>query len=213
MIYDETEGRDLEEKTEKEEGKKEVRKGLFSFLEGDRAVSIIVLIGLLGIALIFLSNALHPQSTEPDPNKKESSISDRPYAEEYREAITEELGNMLASIQGVGRTRVMVTLDGTMQNIYATDTDQNGRESTRKSGTDENADKQNTEKRSCIVVRRKDGSEEALTVGQLMPAIKGVLVVCDGGGDGAVCERIKEAVSAALSISKSRICVSRLSEQ
>ena len=107
----------------------------------------------------------------------------------------------------------MVTIDKTLQNIYATDTDQNGRETTRQNGYDENTDKQNTEKRSCIVIKNKDGSEQALTVGQMMPQVKGVLIVCDGGDDEAVRQRVIDAVSAALDISKTHICVSTMAHQ
>lgn len=187
-------------------------KGMLSkLLSSDRAVSIIIIAGLAGIALIFLSNALKPrESADSSAQSTESITASLP--EDYRAEITEELGNMLASMDGVGRTKVMVTIDKTQQNIYATDTDHNGRETTRTNGTDENADKQNTEKRSCIIVRKKDGSEQALTVGQLMPQIKGVLIICDGGDNEDVRQRIVDAVSAALDINKTHICVSKLAQ-
>ena len=72
------------------------------------------------------------------------------------------------------------------------------------------ADKQSNEKQSCIVIRQNDGSEKALTVGQLMPKIKGVLIVCEGGDDSEICERLSEAVSAALDVNKTHICVTKM---
>ena len=117
---------------------------------------------------------------------------------------------MLASMEGVGRTKIMVTLSGTVKNVYATNTDINDRETSRRTEADENADKQNTEKKNCILIKQKDGSEKALTVGQLLPEVKGVLVICDGGDSGEVKQKIKEAVSAALNIPQSHICVNKL---
>ena len=203
----------MEEESEGKKGRSE-EKGLISkLLSSDRAVAVIVIAGLAGIALIFLSNALKPREIQDSSSQDVTTGQAEVIPEDYRNAVTEELGNMLASIEGVGRTKVMVTIDKTLQNIYATDTDQNGRETTRQNGYDENTDKQNTEKRSCIVIKNKDGSEQALTVGQMMPQVKGVLIVCDGGDDEAVRQRVIDAVSAALDISKSHICVSTMAHQ
>ncbi len=203
----------MEEESEGKKGRSE-EKGLISkLLSSDRAVAVIVIAGLAGIALIFLSNALKPREIQDSSSQDVTTGQAEVIPEDYRNAVTEELGNMLASIEGVGRTKVMVTIDKTLQNIYATDTDQNGRETTRQNGYDENTDKQNTEKRSCIVIKNKDGSEQALTVGQMMPQVKGVLIVCDGGDDEAVRQRVIDAVSAALDISKTHICVSTMAHQ
>lgn len=195
-----------------EQSEAKVSKGIIlNLLSNDRALGIIVILGLLGIFLIFISTYIKPTSAASAEVEEESEIISASELEEYRNNISEELGNMLASMDGVGRTKVMVTLDGTVRNVYATDVDVNGRETSRKNGSDENADKQSTEKKSCIVIRQKDGSEKALTIGQLMPQIKGVLVVCDGGDDKATRENIIAAVSAALDISETHICVSKLS--
>ncbi len=179
-------------------------------LNNDRFLSIIVMIGILGIALIFISSYLAPKSVDDS----EDDYSDEPLqttaAEQYRAEITEELGNMLASMDGVGRTKVMVTLSSTVRELYAADTDINDKQSSKKNNENENADQQNTEKKKYTIIRSRDGSEKALSIGQLVPEIKGVLVICDGGDDEEVQNNIIEAVSAALDISKSHICVSRL---
>lgn len=179
-------------------------------LGNDRALTIIVIVGLVGIGLIFISSYIRPPAKESAAAAGESSGAEESALEQYRSSITEELGNMLASMDGVGRTKIMITLDGGVRNIYATDTDINGRETSRKNGDDENADKQNKEKHSCILVRNKDGTESALTVGKMMPSVKGVLIVCEGGDDEGIIKRVREAVSAALDISQSHICVSKL---
>ena len=201
--------------TENEDIKKEKKpKGILSAITGnERTLGMIVILGLVGIFLIFISSYINPDTasgTDTDENREDSTPTSTEL-ESYRSSISEELGNMLASMDGVGKTKVMVTLEGTVRNVYATDVDVNGRETSRKNGENEDADKQNTEKKSCIVIRQNDGSEKALTIGQLMPQIKGVLVVCEGGDDDFTKERIIDAVSAALDISETHICVSKLS--
>ncbi len=180
------------------------------FLPGDRVLAIIVILGLIGILLIFISTYIKPSSYGSRAETEESEELTADELEKYRSALSEELGNMLASMNGVGRTKVMITIGGTARNVYATDTDVNGRETSRKSGDDENGDRQSNEKKTCIVIRQRDGSEKALSVGQLMPEIKGVLVVCDGGDDEDVRKRVTDAVKAALDIGDRHICVTKL---
>lgn len=189
------------------------RENYFSrLMKNDSFVKAIIALGIIGIILIFMSNSFRlaaPSSAQT--NIEESSdISREVFA--YQQRLSEELGNMLASMEGVGRTKVMLTMDKGVQNVYASNNDIREQETSRKSGNDENADKQNTEKTSCIIIKQKDGSEKALTVGQIMPKVKGVLIVCDGGADETVKQNISKAVSAILGIAEKNICVTKLEE-
>ena len=196
-----------EEAVAKDEGKDENM--MQRFLNKEGILKIIVFIGIAGIALIF-GSSLFTQSRTQDNTTAEVSVPDTESATGYKQELCDELGYMLASIDGAGKTKVMVTLDGTVRNIYATDNDIKQNESSQKTGSGENTTKQNDEKKTCIVVRMGDGSEQALTIGQLMPSVKGVLVVCQGGGSEEVRSRIKQAVSAALGIKESHICVLKM---
>ncbi|MBQ9460791.1 MAG: hypothetical protein IJU51_02575 [Clostridia bacterium] len=170
----------------------------------DAMVKIVVIIGILGVGLIFFSSMMKGQG---DENESSPPVTDQMQSmEEYRVKLTQELGNMVASIEGAGRTKLMVTIDSTVRSVYAADEDISGRQSKKSDDTDD----QNSEKRTCIVIRRKDGSEEALTVSQTMPKVRGVLVVCEGGGNDKVSAQIKSAIAAALNISESHICVSKM---
>lgn len=170
----------------------------------DAMVKIVVIIGILGVGLIFFSSMMKGQG---DENESSPPVTDQMQSmEEYRVKLTQELGNMVASIEGAGRTKLMVTIDSTVRSVYAADEDISGRQSKKSDDTND----QNSEKRTCIVIRRKDGSEEALTVSQTMPKVRGVLVVCEGGGNDKVSAQIKSAIAAALNISESHICVSKM---
>lgn len=56
-------------------------------------------------------------------------------------------------------------------------------------------------------MKGSDGSEQALAVTEIQPVVKGVVVVCDGGGNPAVQQSVTEAVTTALDISSVRVCV------
>ena len=47
---------------------------------------------------------------------------------------------------------------------------------------------------------------------QLEPTVKGVVVVCEGGDDIGVQQRVIDAVTVALDISSSKVCVTKLEE-
>lgn len=185
-------------------------RAFMGLIKKENAVRLIVIIGIAGIGLIFLSSMFGKKSdsTKSDENSQASVVDD---VSAYREKLCEELGNMIASIEGAGRTKVMITIDGTTRKLYATDNDIQQKENLQKNSTAENNDRQNIEKRSCIVIRSGNGTEQALVIGELMPNIKGVLIVCDGGGNEDVCERIKKAVSAALNIPSSHISIVKMS--
>ena len=45
-----------------------------------------------------------------------------------------------------------------------------------------------------------------------LPEVRGVLVLCEGGGDPVTVERVSDAVTKALDISSAKICIAKLSE-
>ena len=183
---------------------------LGTLIKREGAVKLIVFLGAAGIGLILISS-LFGGGGKSREEGAEDSISDYRTALEYKQELCDELGNMVASIEGAGNTKVMVTLDGTVRSIYATDNDIKSTGTGRNTGGTEESTAQNDEKKKCIVMRRSDGSEQALTIGQLMPKVSGVLVVCQGGDRSSVKKSITSAVSAALAIDPSQICVSKMS--
>ena len=178
-----------------------------SVLKKDRLLKLVIAAGIIGVALIFIPSLFTGQKNAATQTAFAAQPCETELTEKYRERLSAELGNMVASIEGAGKTKLMLTLDGTVKNIYASDRDIQHKGSAQSSG----GDVLDNEKRSCIVVRTGSGTEQALTVGQTMPAVRGVLIVCEGGGSREVAERIRSAVSAALNISSSRVCVLKMS--
>ncbi len=54
--------------------------------------------------------------------------------------------------------------------------------------------------------------DSATKTKEIQPRIRGVLVVCEGGDEPLVVERVTEAVCKALNISTAKVCVTKLSE-
>lgn len=152
--------------------------------------------GIAGITLIFLSSLFSGQGqTEEIPASTGQQVIS---AQDYAFSLQEELSALISQIEGAGEAQVLVTLERSAEQVYATE----GRSSARaESGGS------NEEETTYFSVRGSDGSEQALPVTEVQPVIRGVVIVCPGGGNPAVAERITRAVTTALDLSSARVCV------
>ena len=192
-----------------EENKKQTSgmKKLFSGLGGERGKNIIIIAGLLGIALIFLSSFIKPASQ--DQKEQEESITIT--AEEYTHQLEQNLTEVISSIQGAGPSKVMVTLENGVQTQYATEEKNNSEASQEKDSNGETTRSQQSgdSEITYITVRDENGAERALEITEIQPTVKGMVVVCSGGEDPVVQQRVIDAVTTALNISSKRVCVTR----
>lgn len=194
----------MEEQTAKRWKIKELTAKLWG---SDLKIRIIVIIGILGIAFIFLSGLFDSGKGTADAG----AVKEIP-TEEYVEKLEKRIHSIVTNIDGVGTAKVMITLENTVEYVY---------ESEKKETTDLSKDYQDgeTEKeqarndyeRSVILVDGKNG-REALLKTTVEPKVKGVVVVCRGGENVAVEKRVVDAVTTALAISSNRVCVAKLSE-
>ena len=169
------------------------KRGLF-FKAPDRWKNLIIIGGLIGIALIFLSSYF-PSGSGGSGSAEETL--DKISAQEYTSQLEENLIQIISHIDGAGEAKVMITLKTGVETKYATQE----KSSTESSGTSEI---------SYITVRDANGSERALAVTEVQPTVKGVVVVCPGGEEPVVQQRIISAVTTALDISSKRVFVTRL---
>lgn len=169
-------------------------------LKKDKVRNIVIIIGIIGIVFIFISNLISKDSENIDSDINELNTINSYNTESYERQIEEQLEEIISSIDGAGRVKVMATLDRTSQIVYATE---------EKYNTDN--EKQSGET-AYVIIKKSDGTESAIKVTEIQPKIKGVIVVCEGGEDSVVQERIVKAVTTVLDISSSKVCVTKISE-
>ncbi len=158
-------------------------------------VKLITFIGLLAMLLIFLSEVIPKSSTGKAAAESEQS---RDMSGDYVSGMEERLGKLLSEIKGVGRAEIILSVEGSEEYVYAEELE-----------TEANT-KDNTQAESYknkVLVVERSGGDEALVKKVLSPKFNGALVVCEGGYDQAVRERVIKAVSAALDLPTSKICV------
>ncbi len=157
------------------------------WMAGKKGARWLMILGGLGVALILFSEWT-PQET----------VSAQQRTEEYTAYLEERLVDTVRNIDGVGSCQVMLSLESGVRYVYATEDrqDNNYRQDGEKLDTSENS------QQSVIVV-----DDKGLLVTEILPIVQGVVVVCEGGNDISVQERIIKAVATVLRISEKRVCV------
>ena len=111
------------------------------------------------------------------------------------QALEQRIAALLRQVEGVGACRVMVTLESGRQAVYAADT-----------VSAVEADGSTSFSEQYLTVDTDTGPA-GLLLTHLQPTVKGVAVVCDGGGTPAIQKRVIQVVSTAFHISERRVCV------
>ncbi len=176
-------------------------KNITEWLHGNTGRKIVLAVGVVGIALIALSELL------PSGTTAETSVMS---AELFVQQTEERLCTLVSRIEGAGECEVLVTLENGVEYVYATEQRHN---SDRREDTDDSASRltqSDGSESSVIVVETGDG-REGLLVTEIQPTIRGVVVVCEGGDREEVRQRIIEAVTVAMDLSAKRVCVTKLS--
>ena len=152
-------------------------------LQKQNRTQLAIILGVAAMLLILFSE-LFSTPAKPAANAGSSAAVSETV---YREQLETQLKELIEQLDGAGKTVVMVTLESGEETIYAVDT--------------QSGQMQNQETHVLL----EDGS--ALEETTYLPAVCGVAVVWDGGGDVRVAARITELVRALLDLSANRICV------
>ena len=142
------------------------RKRLKALTEKGWTIRLMIIAGVVGIALIFFSSLDLGGIT----GKQDDAFSVNAYSEE----LESDLEEVITHIQGAGKTKVLLTMENSVEYVYL-------RDSTTKTK-------------------------------EVAPLIRGVLVLCEGGDEPVVVERVTEAVTKALDLSAAKVCITKLSE-
>ena len=151
----------------------------------------IVIIGfVVGIALLAVGSlAFGEGNGEKSANNESTSQSAISFAE-YKDSVIREIEEACLKVRGVNTAHAVVFFDGAGESIYAQNT-QSG----------------NTQKNEYVIIGSGSGSH-ALYLGESLPQISGIGVVCDTGGSDSVKNEIAALLSAAYGLPLTRVYVS-----
>lgn len=177
--------------------------GIFGIFKSEKAGRIIFIVGIAGILLIFLSTYIKdkPKETKTDSVSSQST-------EAYSEMLETKLSAIVSDITASPNVRVLVTLESGTEYVYANEINQDTNKTEDVTASDDRKVQQkDSTQQKYIIVQSPEGGEIALLVTELAPKVKGVVVVCDGGNNPAVAEKVSDAITTVLNIPSKRVCV------
>ena len=153
-----------------------------------KRINLLLVSGLAGMLLLCMSEWLPAgQSTQNAAQSSQQSQT----AAEYEQQLETRLAALIRAMDGAGETVVMVTLDCGEETTYAADT--------RTEKTSEDTRSSAASQRTHLLVQ----SVQA-------PQVRGVAVLCQGGGNAGTQRRITELVSALTGVGASHITVNKM---
>ncbi|MBR5826523.1 MAG: hypothetical protein IKY78_05505 [Clostridia bacterium] len=155
---------------------------LLEKLKSDKKIALIILVGFVGMILILFS---------PDDNKIEKNSNDYDRVNFNSDNIQSEVESMIESIKGAGKTKVYITYESDSEHVYAMN-------------VDEKSDGTELHYKSEYIIT---DDETGLILKVIYPKVRGVAVICEGGGDPLVKEKIYSVISALFDISTNKISV------
>ena len=159
---------------------------------------VLVLFAAGLVALLF--SELGQSREEKIP--QETTTLQKATAQEYVQSLEERITSIISSIDGAGSTRVMITLESGSEDVYLHNYDY---------GEDVDEDGAgNREVKNEYVVIDNSGEENGIVIRVEEPKIRGVAVVCEGGGNDYVKVQIISTVTALLDISSARVSVAKM---
>ena len=131
-----------------------------------------------------------------------TTVTAKSSEEEYAAELEERLTLLISRIEGVGEATVMITLESSVEDVYLHNFDYG--ENVDSSG------KNSVERKDEYVIIDGSSGEQGIVVRRAEPKVRGVAVVCEGGGSEQVRVQIVDAVTALLDISSARVSVAKM---
>lgn len=147
----------------------------------------------LGLILVMLSIVYENSGDTAKETSYTAELS------EYSEELSESLKNAVCGIVGSDDVRVMITFESTFESVYYSDAVVN--EAVTADKTDRKSEKQ------LVLTGNMGENQSPVVVKKLSPKPSGAIIVCKGGNDAEIKNRVTELASCALNISKNKIYV------
>ena len=121
-------------------------------------------------------------------------VSAKTDSSEYVHALEQELEELLGTVSGVGKVKVMITLQNMGEDIL-----------------DKNMDSDENGYSSATVLYDCGDYEAPYVIRKDTPQIQGVVVVCEGGSDSIVISKISDVIMSLFPIEMHKITVVKMS--
>ncbi|MCX8129023.1 MAG: stage III sporulation protein AG [Clostridia bacterium] len=178
-----------------------------------RVVENSVIVIIIGIIIVIAGSTLFDgkKDEEPKPIKNEDSsaqeVSKIIDASDSTE-IEKRVEKVLSQINGAGKVTVLVTYASGKELVPATDVKKTGNDTAEKDngGGTRNINQSDFESRLAYE-EEQGGSKKPIIIKEILPEVKGVVVVADGASDPRVKDDLSKAVRVLMDVPSHKIQV------
>ena len=177
--------------------------------------------------LYFLLAAIGVVLLLPTGTKKTSEETEQPQETSARpagdaglsvqEEMEQRLCDALSQMDGVGAVHVVVTLESTGKKIVEKDVPTRSTTEENKKGEETGSVTSSSQDEATVYEKTQNGAETPYVVSEEYPAVRGVLVIAEGGGNPVTIQEIQEAVMALFQVGANKIkvvkCVEKLEQE
>lgn len=171
----------------------------------------LILLGAIGVFLLLAGGLFDDYSarqhaetpSETAKNSQAAVIQNR----SYEDALEAKLSNLLSQVSGAGAVSVSITLENSSTQEHEKNVVKESKtiqEKDTSGGTRVTTETKDTEQ---VLLSKENGMDKPVTVREIKPAIKGVLVIAEGAYDSNVKANLTKAVETGLGIPMYKITV------
>ncbi len=168
-----------------------------SFFTAQNKMRIAMILGILGIALIVLSQYISFEEKQLPHTENEVVLTD------LQQELEDNIKSIVSAITGESQPIVMLTLKNSSTYVYATQ----DKDTSAQNNNENNFTTEVETEKNYIITEDENGNETAILLNEVYPEIKGVVVVSIYAHDIVLKEAITNAVMTALDISSNEVCV------
>lgn len=156
---------------------------------------------ILSIVLLIVIIVFWSANSSTTTNSASTSSQTYGYTStlDYCAELESKLQNVLSSVKGAGQVKVMITVDGSPELIYAKEED--AKVSSNNAGTT------TTSSSTSPIIVTTGGESNALILTENLPEVKGVIVVSSGANDVSIKMNILNAVATLLNVDMDKVSV------
>ena len=170
----------------------------------------ILIMLLAGVLLLVIAIPADTPGKSENPVRQNSTETEFSETTDQKERLERQLQTLLEQVDGIGESRVMITLQSDGKKIVEKDLEES--QSKEEGNAEGQASSSQSVQSSETTVYQRDsqGNEIPYVTEQKSPQITGVLVIAQGGGNALVKQEITEAVMALFGVEAHKIKVMRM---
>lgn len=157
---------------------------------------------VIGVALILFGNLFSAEKKETKQSDT-SSFTNEEYNAAYVNTLKEEMTSIISQIEGVGRVNIAITLEAGVSYEYAA-------ERSYSDDSESSGERYKKSEESSLIILDGENGEAPVLLKKTEPTVMGVAVVCEGGDNPRIIEKVTDTISVLCGIGSNRVSVSKM---